>query len=92
MRALKLRLMSCIISGLFFPFANARGTTAGALVALIFVHFLSVGYLLNGPNQDPLPLASKLKLDTNNQVTCFLNDPNVGTTYVRYCRYKYCKR
>ena len=84
--------MSCIIPGLFIPFANARGTTAGALVALIFVHFLSVGYLLNGPNQDPLPLASKLKLDRNNQVTCFLNDPNVGTTYVRYCRYKYCKR
>ena len=41
--------------GVFFPFGNARGTVTGALIALILVHILSVGYQINGPSQDPLP-------------------------------------
>ena len=70
--------------GLFFPFGNARGTAAGVFVALILVHFLSVGYLINGPNQDPLPLIPKWKADTNNQVTCFPDGGKMGVRYTQY--------
>ena len=74
-----------LLVGLFFPFGNARGTAAGVFVALILVHFLSVGYLINGPNQDPLPLISKWKADTNNQVTCLQNNSDGGSRWdVRY--------
>ena len=44
-----------LFQGVFFPFGNARGTVTGAIIALILVHILSVGYQINGPSQDPLP-------------------------------------
>ena len=47
-----------LFQGVFFPFGNARGTVTGAIVALILVHILSVGYQINGPSQDPLPTMS----------------------------------
>ena len=47
-----------LFQGVFFPFGNARGTVTGAIIALILVHILSVGYQINGPSQDPLPTMS----------------------------------